>query len=165
MWRLVCPMEGSGSRSANCPCTGSASDRCSLPVACISTKTCADNFFLNHLFNAKCTPVKRQPHPFFAAIESLCIKGWTIIKLLQSIMFCIYVIRDTKSTFGNAAAAAFPKNLIFFLLKFNMVCMFWIILMCWCQKWFLKNKKKSFTCILARKVIWKTPATTLPNTL
>jgi len=43
--------------------------------------------------------------------------------------------------FGNAAAAAFPKNLNFFLLKFNMVCMFWIFLMCWCQKWFLKNEK------------------------
>jgi hypothetical protein len=25
---------------------------------------------------------------------------------------------------------AFPKNLKFFLLKFNMVCMFWIVLMC-----------------------------------
>jgi hypothetical protein len=22
----------------------------------------------------------------------------------------------------------------FFLLKFNMVCTFWIVLMCWCQK-------------------------------
>jgi hypothetical protein len=34
--------------------------------------------------------------------------------------------------FGNAAAAAFLKNLkfFFFLLKFNMVCMVWIVLMC-----------------------------------
>jgi len=56
------------------------------------------------------------------------------------------------------------KNLKFFSLKFNMVCMFWIVLMCWCQKLFLKNKKTSFTCILARKVIWKTPATILSNT-
>ena len=71
----------------------------------------------------------------------------------------------SKGTFGNAAAAAFPKNLIFFLQKFNMVYMFWIVLMCWCQKWFLKNKKTSLTCILARKVIWKALATTLPNTL
>jgi hypothetical protein len=47
-----------------------------------------------------------------------------------------------KVTFGNAAAAAFLKNLkICFLLKFNMICTFWIVLMCWCQKWFLKNKK------------------------
>jgi hypothetical protein len=30
----------------------------------------------------------------------------------------------------------------FFLLKFNMVCMFWIVLMCWCQKWFFKKMKK-----------------------
>jgi hypothetical protein len=49
---------------------------------------------------------------------------------------------------------AFPKNLIFFfLLKFNMICMFWIVLMCWCQKWFLKNEKTSLICILARKII------------
>jgi hypothetical protein len=53
----------------------------------------------------------------------------------------------------------------FFLLKFNMVCTFWIVLMCWYQKWFLKNEKTSLACILARKVIWKAPATTLPNTL
>jgi len=43
--------------------------------------------------------------------------------------------------------------------------MFWIVLMCGCQKWFLKNEKTSLACILARKVIWKAPTTTLPNTL
>ena len=53
----------------------------------------------------------------------------------------------------------------FFLLKLSAVYTFWIVLMCWCQKWFLKNKKTSLACISARKVIWKTPATTLPNTL
>ena len=53
----------------------------------------------------------------------------------------------------------------FFLLKFNMVCMLWIVLMCWCQKWFLKNKKTSLACISAQKVIWKATATTLPNML
>jgi len=68
--------------------------------------------------------------------------------------------------FGNAFVPAFCANLIFFfLLKLNMVCTFWIVLMCWCQKWFLKNKKKSLACISARKAIWKAPATTLPNTL
>jgi hypothetical protein len=66
--------------------------------------------------------------------------------------------------FGNAAVAAFLKNLNFFLLKFNMICMFWIVLIYWCQKWFLKNKKTSLACILTRKVIWKTPTTTLLNT-
>jgi hypothetical protein len=35
-----------------------------------------------------------------------------------------------KTMFGNATAAAFPKILIFFLLKLNMVCMFWIVLKC-----------------------------------
>jgi len=44
-----------------------------------------------------------------------------------------------------------------------MFCMFWIFLMCWYQKWFLKNKKKSLACISAWKVIWKATATTLPN--
>jgi len=60
----------------------------------------------------------------------------------------------------------FPENLkFFFLLKFNMVCTFWIVLMCWCQQWFLKNKKTSLACILTRKVIWKAVAITLPNKL
>jgi hypothetical protein len=31
----------------------------------------------------------------------------------------------------------------FFLLKLSTVCTFWIVLMCWCQKWFLKNEKTS----------------------
>jgi hypothetical protein len=33
--------------------------------------------------------------------------------------------------FGNAVQLTFPKNLkiYFFLLKFNMVCIFWIVLM------------------------------------
>jgi len=53
----------------------------------------------------------------------------------------------------------------FFLLKLSAVCTFWIVLMCWCQKWFLKNKKTSLACISAWKAIWKAPATTLPNTL
>jgi hypothetical protein len=59
----------------------------------------------------------------------------------------------------------FVQIWIFFLLKLSAVCTFWIVLMCWCQKWFLKNKKKSLACISTRKAIWKTPATTLPNTL
>jgi len=52
----------------------------------------------------------------------------------------------------------------FFLLKLSVVCTFWIVLMCWCQKWFLKNKKTSLACISAWKAIWKAPATTLSNT-
>ena len=59
----------------------------------------------------------------------------------------------------------YQKIWIFFWLKFNMICMFWIVLMCWCQKWFLKNEKISLTYILTRKVIWKATTTTLPNTL
>ena len=56
-------------------------------------------------------------------------------------------------------------QLLFFLLKLSAVCTFWIVLMCWCQKWFLKNEKTSLTCISARKAIWKATTTTLPNTL
>ena len=69
--------------------------------------------------------------------------------------------------FGAAFAPAFCPNLNFFfvLLKLSAVCTFWIVLMCWCQKWFLKNKKTSLACISARKAIWKTTTTTLPNTL
>jgi len=70
-----------------------------------------------------------------------------------------------ESVWERCSTRVLKKFEIFFLLKFNMVCTFWIVLMCWCQKWFLKNKKKSLACILARKVIWKAPATTLPNTL
>ena len=53
----------------------------------------------------------------------------------------------------------------FFLLKLSAVCTFWIVLMCWYQKWFLKNEKISLACISARKAIWKATVTTLPNTL
>jgi hypothetical protein len=53
---------------------------------------------------------------------------------------------------------------LFILLKLSVVCIFWIILMCWCQKWFLKNKKTSLAYISARKAIWKATTTTLPNT-
>jgi len=38
----------------------------------------------------------------------------------------------SKSTFEKTVVATvvFLKNLKFFLLKFNMICMFWIVLMC-----------------------------------
>jgi len=72
-----------------------------------------------------------------------------------------------KKLFGNAVRGAnrVPKKFNFFLLKFNMFCMFWIVLMCLCQKWFLKNKKTSLTYISIRKVIWKATITILPNIL
>jgi hypothetical protein len=86
--------------------------------------------------------------------------------LIYKIKKNIILIKNIIHTFGNAIQPAFLKNLkYFFLLKFNMVCTFWIVLMCWCQKWFLKNEKTSFACILARKIIWKAPTITLPNML
>jgi len=48
---------------------------------------------------------------------------------LFSYIYELIHLNKFKVTFGNAAAAVFSKNLIFFLLKFNMVCMFWIVLM------------------------------------
>ena len=70
-----------------------------------------------------------------------------------------------KEAIGNAVERVFLKIKNFFLLKFNMVYMFWIVLMCWCQKWFLKNEKTLLACILTRKIIWKALATTLSNML
>jgi len=42
--------------------------------------------------------------------------------------------KHTMKAFGNTVQPAFSKNLksFFFLLKFNMICTFWIVLMCWC---------------------------------
>jgi len=67
-------------------------------MVCNPTKTCVDHFLLNHLFNAKCTPMKRQPHPSLAALATLCVKGWAAIALLQSTVLCVYVNsnRDTE---------------------------------------------------------------------
>ena len=66
-----------------------------------------------------------------------------------------------------SCSTCFPANFNFFifLLKLSAVYTFWIVLMCWYQKWFLKNKKTSLACISARKAIWKATTTTLPNTL
>jgi hypothetical protein len=48
-----------------------------------------------------------------------------------------------------------------FILLFLCFC---IVLMCWCQKWVLKNEKKIlFWCISKQKALWKTTSTTLPN--
>ena len=87
--------------------------------------------------------------------------GILLSGLAELIKFIVCLLK----LFGNAVQTAFPNNSkFFFWLKFNMFCMFWIVLMCWCQKWFLKNEKTSLACISAWKVIWKATATTLPNT-
>jgi hypothetical protein len=63
--------------------------------------------------------------------------------------------------------SVFEKIWIFFC--FELIC-FWyfqIILMCWYQKWFLKNKKKILLAYFSEwKALWKatTTTTTLPNT-
>jgi len=68
---------------------------------------------------------------------------------------------------GSAFQKRFQKNLNFFFC-FEVLC-FWcfqIILMCWSQKWFLKNKKTLLTHFSEWKALWKatTTTTTLQNT-
>jgi hypothetical protein len=71
----------------------------------------------------------------------------------------ILLPKKFRERLGMRFNLRFQKIWFFFLLKFNMIYTFWIVLMCWCQKWFLKNEKISLTCILTRKVIWKASAT------
>jgi hypothetical protein len=70
-----------GAQSA--PCTGRAAKTPAVlawatPVPgahspCSPTKTCADNFILNHSFNAKCTPVKKTtPSLLRCHYNSMC---------------------------------------------------------------------------------------------
>jgi hypothetical protein len=73
------------------------------------------------------------------------------LKHLETVWYCVC----------NCVSSNFK---FIFLLKLSAVCIFWIVLMCWCQKWFLKNKKTSLACISTRKTIWKAIATTLSNT-
>ena len=81
--------------------------------------------------------------------------GWLRVRFSRSL-----------ETVWHCACNCVSSNFeIFFLLKLSAVCTFWIVLMCWCQKWFLKNEKTSLACISARKAIWKATTTTLPNTL
>jgi hypothetical protein len=85
---------------------------------------------------------------------------------LRTLSLWLTTARETRMRLGTWFNPRSQKIWIFFfLLKFNMTCKFWIVLMCWCQKWFLKNEKTSLTCILTQKVIWKAPATTMSNTL
>jgi hypothetical protein len=87
---------------------------------------------------------------------TLSVKFWKAGKLKDLFFSCFKVVLSNKylfflsfyggiefwfvslfsGTFGNAAAAVFLKNLkiFFLLLKFNMICMVWIVLMYWCQK-------------------------------
>jgi len=71
--------------------------------------------------------------------------------------------------FGIAVGKHFSKNLnfFFFFFCFEVIC-FWcfqIILMCWSQKWFLKNKKILLAYFSEWKALWKATTTTLSNTL
>jgi len=48
---------------------------------------------------------------------------------------------DTEPVWLYSSTCISSNFNFFFLLKLNTVCIFWIVLICWCQKWFLKNKK------------------------
>jgi hypothetical protein len=88
---------------------------------------CSENIYI--VENEYCEPLFWRSHSVFITYE-----------------FCYFVKKMgcsvTLSLFGSAVEPAFHQILIyFFLLKLSAVCTFWIVLMCWCQKWFLKNKK------------------------
>ena len=62
---------------------------------------------------------------------------------------------------------AFSKKFEIFFFYFEVIC-FWyfqIILMCWSQKWFLKNKKILLAHFFEWKTLWKTTITTFPYTI
>jgi len=60
-----------------------------------------------------------------------------------SVWYCVCTCVSSKFEF------------FFFLLKLNAVCTFWIVLMCWCQKWFLKNKKNHWHAFRHEKLFEK----------
>jgi hypothetical protein len=78
---------------------------------------------------------------------------WITALLSKSTPISMTISKPQNPRFGNGSRACLgtrlrlrPRSqkiwkLFFFLLKFNMVCTFWIVLMCWCQKWFLKKWK------------------------
>jgi hypothetical protein len=127
-----------------------------------------------------CLLVRSWPSPTLTMGKGIFENTWTffsssiptMLSLTFFFFFGLYSLPGQRYVFwqqqklllfGIAFVPVFRLNLIFFF--FSAVCTFWIVLICWCQKWVLKNKKTSLTCISARKAIWKAPATTLPNTL
>jgi hypothetical protein len=68
-------------------------------------------------------------------IVEVTINLWTLLSLKKkaSAYSQLGTHPSLKEAFGNAVQPAFLKKLNF-LLKFNMVCTFCIVLMCWCQK-------------------------------
>jgi hypothetical protein len=55
-------------------------------------------------------------------------------------------------------------NFEIFFFENNFFLCSWIFLMCWCQKWILKNEKKTLLWyIFKRKTLWKATSTILPN--
>jgi len=90
-------------------------------------------------------------------------KSWTCRNIdkiytqeeMQIFFFFIFLI--LRERLGTRFNPHFQKNLIFFFLKFNIVCTFWIVLMCWYQKWFLKNKKNHWHVFWHEKLFKKQP--------
>jgi len=113
---------------------------CGLPLSNVKTHT--DDAFSKRL-------VKERRSPLFRHLR----------------VQCPCAVGERLALLFNLFFSEFQIFFIFFLLKLSAVCTFWIVLICWYQKWFLKNKKTSLACISARKAIWKATTTTLPNTL
>ena len=73
------------------------------------------------------------------------LKFWTVNIRVWTRDLCY---KETPMSFvflrlylGTRCKPCFPKIKILFFLKINLFYVFWIVLMRWSQKWFLKNKK------------------------
>jgi hypothetical protein len=77
-----------------------------------------------------------------------------------------FILLITRARLVVRLESVSEKNWIFFF-YFELICFlcFQIILMCWSQKWFLKNKKILLAYFSEWKALWKATTTTLPNTL
>jgi len=96
-------------------------------------------------------------------LKNIHLKFFSKVHITKS--YIAIFLNERLALLFNLLFGEFQIFFFCFLLKLSVVCTFWIVLMCWYQKWFLKNKKTSLACISARKAIWKATTTTLPNTL
>jgi len=85
----------------------------------------------------------------------LLIRGsTTIMKWMGDGFYKLISFRSAWYCVCNCVLSNFK---FFFLLKLSAVCTFWIVLMCWCQKWFLKNKKNHWHVFRHKKLFEKQP--------
>jgi len=111
--------------------------------------------------------VLEQLSPWLSDLFFFSISSFYLIYVQPDNLFWFMcnIVFAMSTTVWHYVCSCVLSKFEFFLLKLSVVCTFWIVLMCLCQKWFLKNEKISLAYISARKAIWKATATTLSNTL